>query len=212
MGLAVCSREKDEGIVDRACHGKAKNNAVRQGHFEECVGEPFRGPLTRPVSGDPTALQSGQVAKPFTYSRSFSALDLSGAHPRLAYFQHRGISMKDQQLWAFIDEAYRNLAHAQQLWEERPSDFSRRHVQKARSRCEHYVEQWHRLFGTAPPHCSPIAATPQYQQPRRDRKKVEMLFALLKRILQLDRLRLRGTRTGVMQKKTYRPVQFEITR
>lgn len=37
-----------------------------------------------------------------------------------------------------------------------------------------------------------IAQTPQYQQSRRDRKKVEMLFAHLKRILKLDRLRLRG--------------------
>ncbi|MDO9314604.1 MAG: IS1182 family transposase [Burkholderiaceae bacterium] len=37
-----------------------------------------------------------------------------------------------------------------------------------------------------------LATTPQYQQSRRDRKKVEMLFAHLKRILKLDRLRLRG--------------------
>jgi transposase len=37
-----------------------------------------------------------------------------------------------------------------------------------------------------------IAETPQYKQSRRDRKKVEMLFAHLKRILKLDRLRLRG--------------------
>jgi transposase len=37
-----------------------------------------------------------------------------------------------------------------------------------------------------------IAKTPQYMQSRRDRKKVEMLFAHLKRILKLDRLRLRG--------------------
>jgi hypothetical protein len=37
-----------------------------------------------------------------------------------------------------------------------------------------------------------IADTPQYQQSRRDRKKVEVLFAHLKRILKLDRLRLRG--------------------
>ena len=34
-----------------------------------------------------------------------------------------------------------------------------------------------------------IATTPQYAQSRRDRKKVEMLFAHLKRILKLDRLR-----------------------
>lgn len=37
-----------------------------------------------------------------------------------------------------------------------------------------------------------ISATPAYVQSRRDRKKVEMLFAHLKRILKLDRLRLRG--------------------
>lgn len=34
--------------------------------------------------------------------------------------------------------------------------------------------------------------TPEYLRSRRDRKKVEMLFAHLKRILKLDRLRLRG--------------------
>jgi len=37
-----------------------------------------------------------------------------------------------------------------------------------------------------------IAKTPQYKQSRRDRKKLGMLFAHLKRILKLDRLRLRG--------------------
>src|SRR5512137_6832 len=37
-----------------------------------------------------------------------------------------------------------------------------------------------------------IAKTDAYQQSRKDRKKVEMLFAHLKRILRLDRLRLRG--------------------
>src|ERR1043166_6563750 len=37
-----------------------------------------------------------------------------------------------------------------------------------------------------------IAKTDQYQTSRRQRKKVEMLFAHLKRILKLDRLRLRG--------------------
>jgi hypothetical protein len=34
--------------------------------------------------------------------------------------------------------------------------------------------------------------TPDYQQSRDERKKVEMLFAHLKRIMKLDRLRLRG--------------------
>jgi hypothetical protein len=37
-----------------------------------------------------------------------------------------------------------------------------------------------------------IAKTDAYQQSRKDRKKVEMLFAHLKGILKLDRLRLRG--------------------
>ena len=37
-----------------------------------------------------------------------------------------------------------------------------------------------------------IAKTPDYAQSKRQRKKVEMLFAHLKRILKLDRLRLRG--------------------
>jgi hypothetical protein len=37
-----------------------------------------------------------------------------------------------------------------------------------------------------------IATTEAYAVSRRQRKKVEMLFAHLKRILRLDRLRLRG--------------------
>lgn len=37
-----------------------------------------------------------------------------------------------------------------------------------------------------------IARTEAYAVSRRERKKVEMLFAHLKRILRLDRLRLRG--------------------
>ena len=37
-----------------------------------------------------------------------------------------------------------------------------------------------------------VAKTDAYKQSRRDRKKVEVLFAHLKRILKLDRLRLRG--------------------
>ena len=36
-----------------------------------------------------------------------------------------------------------------------------------------------------------IATTPAYKQSRREPKKVEMLFAHLKRILKLNRLRLR---------------------
>lgn len=37
-----------------------------------------------------------------------------------------------------------------------------------------------------------IAATDAYVTSRRERKKVDMLFARIKRILKLDRLRLRG--------------------
>ncbi|MCY1278390.1 Transposase DDE domain protein [compost metagenome] len=37
-----------------------------------------------------------------------------------------------------------------------------------------------------------IAKTPEYFRSRCERKKVEMLFAHLKRIMKLDRLRLRG--------------------
>jgi hypothetical protein len=37
-----------------------------------------------------------------------------------------------------------------------------------------------------------IARTEAYVTSRRERKKIEMLFAHLKRILRLDRLRLRG--------------------
>jgi transposase len=37
-----------------------------------------------------------------------------------------------------------------------------------------------------------VSTTKQYRRSRRERKKVEMLFAHLKRILKLDRLRLRG--------------------
>ena len=39
-----------------------------------------------------------------------------------------------------------------------------------------------------------LFGTEAYAQSRRDRKKVEMLFAHLKRILRLGRLRLRGPR------------------
>ena len=37
-----------------------------------------------------------------------------------------------------------------------------------------------------------LAVTPAFEQSRRNRKRVEMLFAHLKRILRLGRLRLRG--------------------
>jgi hypothetical protein len=46
-----------------------------------------------------------------------------------------------------------------------------------------------------------LAKTEAFEQSRRDRKRVEMLFAHLKRILRLGRLRLRGPRGA----------QFEFT-
>ena len=46
-----------------------------------------------------------------------------------------------------------------------------------------------------------LGKTKAFEQSRRDRKKIEMLFAHLKRILRLDRLRLRGPRGA----------QFEFT-
>ncbi|MGB6921840.1 MAG: transposase, partial [Methyloceanibacter sp.] len=39
-----------------------------------------------------------------------------------------------------------------------------------------------------------LASTPAFEQSRRERKRIEMLFAHLKRILKLGRLRLRGPR------------------
>jgi len=41
---------------------------------------------------------------------------------------------------------------------------------------------------------APLVGTPEYERARHLRKKVEMLFAHLKRILRLGRLRLRGPR------------------
>ena len=41
---------------------------------------------------------------------------------------------------------------------------------------------------------APLADTEAFQQSRRERKKIEMRFAHLKRILKLGRLRLRGPR------------------
>jgi len=46
-----------------------------------------------------------------------------------------------------------------------------------------------------------IRHTPEYIQSRKDRKKVEMAFAHLKRILGIDRLRLRGP-TGAQDEFT----------
>jgi transposase len=48
------------------------------------------------------------------------------------------------------------------------------------------------IYEAARDHARDIARTDAYVTSRRERKKVEMLFAHLKRILKLDRLRLRG--------------------
>jgi hypothetical protein len=48
------------------------------------------------------------------------------------------------------------------------------------------------LLGDARDVARAVAATPEYAKACRRRKKVEMLFAHLKRILRLGRLRLRG--------------------
>lgn len=48
------------------------------------------------------------------------------------------------------------------------------------------------IYEDARDHARNIAMTDAYVTSRRQRKKVEMLFAHLKRILKLDRLRLRG--------------------
>lgn len=51
-----------------------------------------------------------------------------------------------------------------------------------------------------------VRETRRYRRSRRDRKKVEMLFAHLKRILRLDRLRLRGLSAAPMT-SSYSPRQ-----
>jgi hypothetical protein len=50
------------------------------------------------------------------------------------------------------------------------------------------------IYEEAPDVARALAKTPAFEQSRRDRKRVEMLFAHLKRILKLGRLRLRGPR------------------
>lgn len=56
-----------------------------------------------------------------------------------------------------------------------------------------------------------IATTPQYQRSRHERKKVEMLFAHLKSILKLDRLRLRGL-TGATDEFTLAGIAQNLRR
>jgi hypothetical protein len=52
----------------------------------------------------------------------------------------------------------------------------------------------HSIYEEARDVARALAKTEAFEQSRRDRKRVEMLFAHLKRILKLGRLRLRGTR------------------
>lgn len=56
-----------------------------------------------------------------------------------------------------------------------------------------------------------IATTPEYQRSRCERKKVEMLFAHLKSILKLDRLRLRGL-TGASDEFTLAGIAQNLRR
>jgi hypothetical protein len=56
-----------------------------------------------------------------------------------------------------------------------------------------------------------IAETKAYEQTRRQRKKVEMLFAHLKRILKMGRLRLRGPR-GVQDEFTLAAIAQNLRR
>lgn len=56
-----------------------------------------------------------------------------------------------------------------------------------------------------------ISTTPQYQRSRCERKKVEMLFAHLKSILKLDRLRLRGL-TGATDEFTLAGIAQNLRR
>jgi len=50
-----------------------------------------------------------------------------------------------------------------------------------------------------------IATAPAYKQSRRERKKVEMLFAHLERVLTLDRMRLRDQTVCAMKSRWQQP-------
>lgn len=62
----------------------------------------------------------------------------------------------------------------------------------------------HSLYESSRDVARAIAKTDAYKQSRKERKKVEMLFAHLKRILKLDRLRLRGI-SGARASSCWRP-------
>src|SRR5262245_51668454 len=59
--------------------------------------------------------------------------------------------------------------------------------------------------------CTALAGTEAFEQSRRNRKRVEMLFAHLKRILRLGRLRLRGPR-GAQDQFTLAAVEQNLRR
>jgi transposase len=78
------------------------------------------------------------------------------------------------------------------LYKSRQSDCARCPI-KARCCPNTPIRKIHRsIYEPARDVARAIAKTRLYKQSRRDRKKVEMLFAHLKRILNLQRLRLRG--------------------
>jgi hypothetical protein len=56
-----------------------------------------------------------------------------------------------------------------------------------------------------------MAKTSRYHQSRSDRKKVEVLFAHMKRILRVDRLRLRG-RSGARNECLLRAIAQNLRR
>ena len=56
-----------------------------------------------------------------------------------------------------------------------------------------------------------LAGTPAFEQSRRERKRVEMLFAHLKRILKMGRLRLRGPK-GVQDEFTLAAIAQNLRR
>jgi hypothetical protein len=67
------------------------------------------------------------------------------------------------------------------------------------------------IYGEARDTARALAKTDAFEQSRRDRKRVEMLFAHLKRILKLGRLRLRGAR-GAQDEFTLAAIALNLRR
>jgi hypothetical protein len=61
-----------------------------------------------------------------------------------------------------------------------------------RTRSEHFTSAYMSAYERARGVARALAGTPEFEQSRRERKRIEMLFAHLKRILRLGRLWLRG--------------------